>query len=552
MQRKHINPYVFLLLWAGWGFGQDQPTSPSRHTIVADGYITAAASPRELRVGLLQVFVDKDTKCQLLQADSLSLFASTRMRPVGFWIMYAARQQSTNLFRRFAATNSVTVSCASMHFSVGDRVHAEGIEGAPGLLRASRLLLLTLDWHQRIEGQTLLEKPPQPQAETADQAKELWIDGYPAAITSQSAVFESPIGTTLSSTLLPDGTLALATPAGGKPRRLSAQDGNGLSGMWGRWAAYVIAATHNTATVAELTLWNNEIDSHHQKYLDDNSPTLEAVSRAAGRPNFIKVGDTRIEIIPDKNAQALATAVGMSVLRPDPIDLANNAFPMTKFKFYVVEPFRMPKHIHVASFDGSLTYCVEPQYPCTIHQPGVGVKVDKIIGFPDGTVLIPDCVLPRLHSEAQFAALLSNAIVQVVEQVGYQTSQIESYHGHVSLNNETNGMDNRKFLFDYSVRINEQVIRLGILHLFSAGYDIREAPYVWALQRGIPQNNPVLNSKDPQADVPWYTAYAFDYISRYYNDVEYSKLKRGDTEYTQFLKHLREVDPHAFVDEKQN
>ncbi len=35
--------------------------------------------------------------------------------------------------------------------------------------------------------------------------------------------------------------------------------------------------------------------------------------------------------------------------------------------------------------------------------------------------------------------------------------------------------------------------------------------------------------------IPWYTAYAFDYISRFYPEVEYGKLKRGVKEYTRFL-----------------
>ena len=52
--------------------------------------------------------------------------------------------------------------------------------------------------------------------------------------------------------------------------------------------------------------------------------------------------------------------------------------------------------------------------------------------------------------------------------------------------------------------------------------------------------------KDPNTDVPWDTAYSFDYISQYYKDVDYSKLKKGDAEYAQFLDELRKADPKAF------
>ena len=52
--------------------------------------------------------------------------------------------------------------------------------------------------------------------------------------------------------------------------------------------------------------------------------------------------------------------------------------------------------------------------------------------------------------------------------------------------------------------------------------------------------------KYPNNDVPWDTAYAFDYISQYYSDVDYSKLKMGEAEYAQFLDELRKADPAAF------
>ena len=63
-----------------------------------------------------------------------------------------------------------------------------------------------------------------------------------------------------------------------------------------------------------------------------------------------------------------------------------------------------------------------------------------------------------------------------------------------------------------------------------------------------PVNNPVINSKHPDKGIPWYAAYAFNYISEYYSNVDYSKLKRGDAEYQQFLGELLKADPEAFED----
>ena len=54
-------------------------------------------------------------------------------------------------------------------------------------------------------------------------------------------------------------------------------------------------------------------------------------------------------------------------------------------------------------------------------------------------------------------------------------------------------------------------------------------------------------AKHPGKEIPWYAAYAFNYISQYYKDVDYSKLKRGEAEYQQFLQELRKADPEAFA-----
>ena len=102
----------------------------------------------------------------------------------------------------------------------------------------------------------------------------------------------------------------------------------------------------------------------------------------------------------------------------------------------------------------------------------------------------------------------------------------------------------------FLTRQNEQSIRIGIRQMYLAGYDIREAPYAWAVAQGKPVSNPVIDSKEPDKEIPWYAAYAFDYISKYYRDVDYSKLKRGEREYQQFLQELRKADPEAFAPQK--
>jgi hypothetical protein len=65
-----------------------------------------------------------------------------------------------------------------------------------------------------------------------------------------------------------------------------------------------------------------------------------------------------------------------------------------------------------------------------------------------------------------------------------------------------------------------------------AGYDIRETTCARVAAEGKPTSNPV-SSFD---DVPWYAQYALSYISQFYSNVDYSKLKRGKKGYAQFLE----------------
>ena len=52
--------------------------------------------------------------------------------------------------------------------------------------------------------------------------------------------------------------------------------------------------------------------------------------------------------------------------------------------------------------------------------------------------------------------------------------------------------------------------------------------------------------QQPSKHMPWYATYAFNAIDQLYPNVDYSKLKRGEAEYGQFLQELRKADPEAF------
>jgi len=171
--------------------------------------------------------------------------------------------------------------------------------------------------------------------------------------------------------------------------------------------------------------------------------------------------------------------------------------------------------------------------------------VRDVVGSPDGTILIPDSVLARLHNAAQLGALLSYAIEGVLQEQSFTADPVKVVPNLLERNSAS--MYASSSSGPVGIWENEQMTRLGILRMYMAGFDIREAPYAWTVGEGVLAENPVINGgRRPYTRIPGYAAYAFDMLASYYSDIDYSRLKRGSTEYAQFLKQLRKVDPWAF------
>ncbi len=161
---------------------------------------------------------------------------------------------------------------------------------------------------------------------------------------------------------------------------------------------------------------------------------------------------------------------------------------------------------------------------------------EGVVALPNGPILVPESTLAGINNEAQVASILSYAITSVLQKHSYITR-----YARPSNVVDFPSMDFSPFVLDLSK--SEQSLRIGIRQMYLAGYDIREAPFAGAGAQGKPVNNPVIDSKHPDKEIPWYAAYAFNYISQYYKDVDYSKLKRGRADYQQFLKGLYKADP---------
>lgn len=212
-----------------------------------------------------------------------------------------------------------------------------------------------------------------------------------------------------------------------------------------------------------------------------------------------------------------------------------------KFRFYVVRPFHNARETGFVTMDGTIRQVSSAEWRKGIRSPFLlptgHTLVDGIVEMPDGMILIPETFLNKLQNKAQLAFALSVAVQCIVQRLqSIAVAEMKPSFGNYGM--PSVGIGYMETML---------ALRIGIRQMYLAGYDIREAPYAWAVAQGKPVNNPVINSKNPDKEIPWYVAYAFNYISQYYKDVDYSKLKRGRKEYQQFLQELRKADPGAFA-----
>ncbi|MGC9293442.1 MAG: hypothetical protein ACP5EP_12110 [Acidobacteriaceae bacterium] len=261
-------------------------------------------------------------------------------------------------------------------------------------------------------------------------------------------------------------------------------------------------------------------------------------------PRLISVGyGEPLSIIQSQPVQEFVYELGMKLLQQCQPESARYGKSKIAFRFYVVGSSHALSMKKLSTVDGALPYNFSDwgRGEYTYKKSNFyDLATDNTIAMQNGLILIPDQVLSRLHNQAQLSALLSYSIVSFL-----QGSLLKS-----AIAVEGTDQYDRLHRFDEMLQINQQVLRAGIRQMYLAGYDIREAPFAWAVAQGKPVNNPIINSKDPDKEIPWYAAYAFNYISQYYKDVDYSKLKRGEKEYQQFLEELRKADPEAFAPQK--
>ena len=206
--------------------------------------------------------------------------------------------------------------------------------------------------------------------------------------------------------------------------------------------------------------------------------------------------------------------------------------------FYVVEPFEVRHNYDFEAIDGSTAICGLQGTLCTYQRPHAHSTVHEIVYAPDGTVLIADTALAPLKNETEFAALLSYSLAATDQQLVERLFRAQHFMGGRW---SSSGHRNGYWIWQFIWNVNEQVLRLGIRQMYLAGYDIRYAPFAWAVEQGKNIKGSLI--VPDYRHMPPFPAYAFRYIDQLYPNVDYSKLKRGRAEYQQFLQELYKADP---------
>ena len=363
--------------------------------------------------------------------------------------------------------------------------------------------------------------------------RKIWMDGYPITITPQTQVFHEPTDTTFSFGY--SGAHIIA-----KAKRHSKSLPNLSSAAKLRANSCVVfhsvRTPNSTITATKLQFWPNWIDPKEKQYDKKFSVAIHLPDYSKGIPGTIQYqGATPIMILPDKAIQDWVTNLGKTLIPAYQKNLPDSDATKINFHFYVVHTFPANLGKYFVDTSGGFTPNYQMLYwdrssSAFYHRPNGSEIVRTVVVDPNGEILIPDRILDELQNSAQLATILSVTITSSIQQqerhawprfFPYVTDVLSAINGYWQ---------------------TQQVLRLGIRQMYLAGYDIREAPFAWAVARDEVDHNPIQLGR-PFKTHFWYAAYAFNYISHYYSDVDYSKLKRGEREYQQFLQELYKADP---------
>lgn len=519
--------------------------TPCAAAIILNGFVTQVNSPGDFYVGSLHVILNGKTQCETQNLDS-----EIQLKSTGFFL----DPHSNHLLQSHPVPNSeLGAPCHALSLSVGSRVQVAGERGPQdGSFAAAQLIVYKVDIQREFStswklpkwaGGALLEEQPQVKRTGQGWAGTLWLDGYPMRIAPDTQLLPW-IGSFLSfrTAHLYDGSIVTSPPpASAFPASLFQPN---------TWATYRGSRrADGTILLDRLGLSLNQPYTRCEKTSASLTPVIHPpnyATHASGSALFPRSAQWHssevLGILPDREVQDYVSRLGTSLIPRYQSAMPETSATRVRFRFYVVQSGG-------AAFDDEVNNIDSIPYTNWLGRPSWD---DAVLALPNGMIFVPISTVTGVGSEAQLAAILSSAIASVLQgqscTAWHESSGYRKWSGGTTAA-MASAMDLKSFTFGFVLWRDEQAMRIGIRQMYLAGYDIREAPFAWAAAIGKPFANALTDPTQSATRIPWYTAYAFDYISQFYSDADYSKLKRGRAEYAQFLKELRRADPKAF-DEK--
>lgn len=515
----------------------------------ANGFVTQVTSPSNFYLGSLHIALDAKTQCATEELDS-----NIEIQNKPFAAVLSHRL--FGLDNRLNPDTRTSIACSAAHIALGTHIDVMGeYADSTRSLSAVHLTVYQVTVQQLIgvyymtitenrgDG-ALIEEKPTVHFTGKGWTGTIWHDGYPVTLTPNTSLLTAQAGSGLSLRSFGPAFLqhlpqpGIVTPQATTPVFTdSLFQPNTWATYWGldpydkRWVGEDGVPFSKSIELQRLRLWPNQISAREKKYQARMNPMIQPPNFTSHLPGKIrfrhKSAQDTLEILADQKIQRFVSNLGESVIPSYQKELPRQAETKVHFHFYVTHGERPGVLDEMDSIHGL--------YGLASKSPS-----GNLVAFPSGVIVIPDSFLARMNNEAQLASLLSCAVTVVLQKQSYISHYAEPYSWKPSYGEYPDQL--LPPLFG-----DEQSLRIGIRQMYLAGYDIREAPYAWAVAQGKPANNPVINSQHPDKEIPWYAAYAFDYISQYYKDVDYTKLKRGEAEYQQFLQQLRKADPEAFA-----
>ncbi len=476
-------------------------------------------SLKSFDIGTLHIALDKSALCQIGEVPVKSQF---------FYFKHEALGE--NLYHVAKTTSS---PCSALHIHTGSLLRLEGtLQPDRRHFLALHVMLYHIQKFGSLEGAALVQEEPSIQKRGEGLYGTIQIDGYPLKVTPQTRMLVAPDGTTFIHSVHQHMLTIRAKVDISSPKKSLLSDELRPN----TWVIYHAIDLKDGAVIStQLRFWPNQTSVAETRYLKKFATKI-STDDVTKLPSSIQIlNGNAIQILPNRSIQNWVSRIGMGLVPQYQKDLPDSDTTKIHFHFYVVRSFRTPFARGLVDINGVLPQIDETGGFTSYNNPEIFTRVIKeVITIPNGIVLIPDRMIASLHNEAQLAAVLSDAIASVLQKQAYFS------RGH----------GGGAYFFLLWLRFNQQALRLGIRQMYLAGYDIREAPFAWAVAQGKPVNNPMIGPDHQNLiiphrnpSIPWYAAYAFNYISHYYSDVDYSKLKRGEREYQQFLQELYKADP---------